>query len=124
MKFTIELDKKQTNQFHDIVAHTLQSFTYQEAVLKDSIENYLLDQEGKKPMSDEEFQNLTKYLKEVTENRLFFADILAKLLEQIAESTPKPLESTIIPAQVRNPIDDAKERNEWVDAAIDDLLGQ
>ncbi len=126
MKFTYELNKEQTGQFHDIIVHALQSLTYQEAVLKDTIENYLTQgQEGKTtPMSEEEFNNLTLYLQDVTNKRLFLADVVASFLEQVEASIPKPIDKTIIPAQIRNPIDNAKEREDWVDSTIKDLLGE
>lgn len=124
MTFTIDLDKKQANQFHDIVAHALQSLTYQEATLKDAIEGYLaagIEQKSEKEMSQQEFDNITNYLKDVTEKRLFLADVLASFLKTVEESTPKPIESVIVPAVKRNSFDDARERKEWVDSVIKDF---
>lgn len=130
MKITLNLSRDKTEILKDILVTTLQALTYQEATIKDAIEDHLKQEDAAKQLSEDAYKNLLEFLTMIAPQRMVLAEALTVIMKRLPEPEEEPepvveptliLDSTIMPAQKRNPIDNKKEREAWADAVIRDF---
>ena len=130
MKFVnFKLTTSQASDLNTVLTESLQSLVLQESMIKDAIEKHLMDGEAS-TVTQEQYENLLKYLKDIAPKRMIIAEITTQLADNTFEAVfpeqPTIIESTVIPSEIKkekSAKELRKERYEWVDSVVDDIAG-